>query len=142
MTQAELNKARNLRNQIRNEESRLQILRAAVGDLVPIMDGMPHAQAQSSRVENSAVPILELQRKIQTLKEQFQQACNELLEKFSRINFTPQEQAVITLRYVSCLSFNAIRAKINLSDARIFYIHRHALNKLKNFKAGMQSLFS
>lgn len=131
MTQADLNEARDLRDKIRAEERRLNSLRVAAQNLVPILDGMPHAQTQSSRVEKIAALILDTEHELEELKAKFETACVTIARNLRDESLTAQEQEILTLRYVGCMNFRDIEFKTNLSDARIFYLHRHALKKIK-----------
>lgn len=131
MTEMELNEARELKKQIRAEESHLQTLRAAAENLVPVLDGMPHAQNPKSRVAHIATLLIDAEQTLAALKEQLDIIAARLAEKIRCAPLTPREQEILILRYVACMNFRDIEFKLHLSDARIFYLHRQALSKIK-----------
>lgn len=131
MTHTELNEARELRQRIRDEERRLDALRVAAQNIVPILDGMPHERSQASKVEKVALLVFELERELAALKTQFESACVNITRKLRQENLDAQEFEILLLRYVACMNFRDIQCKLDVSDARVFYIHRNALKKLK-----------
>lgn len=131
MTQAELNEARELRRRIRDEERRLDALRAAAQNITPILDGMPHERSQSSRVEKVALLVLEVERELAALKARFETACVKITRALRCENLDAQEFEIMLMRYVACMNFRDIQFNLDKSDARVFYYHRNALKKLK-----------
>lgn len=134
MTQAELNKVRNLRDEVDAEKQRLATLRLAVQNLSPVLDGMPHTPTQSSRVEKLAVLILDSEHDLDELLVCFEDACVELSRKLKTAPLDPIEHKILVLRYVACMSFTEIEDAVNLSEARVFYWHRQAVQKLLDNK--------
>ena len=132
MTEKELTCARELKTRIRALEWRLQTLREDAAQLVPILDGLPHAQTQKSRIEELAVKIIAVEEEIATLKEKFVQAAFELDEKIESSTLDALERAVINLRYVACMNFLDIQGSLQISDATVFYVHRNARKKILN----------
>lgn len=131
MTERELNEVRELKKQIQVEERRLQALRAAAENLVPILDGMPHAKNRKSRVANIAALIIEEEQSLNKMRENVDNTSAELAEKIRNEPLTSREKEILILRYVACMNFRDIEFKLHLSDARIFYLHRSALRKIK-----------
>lgn len=131
MTEAELNEVRELKKKIQAEERQLQILRAAAENLAPILDGLPHAQNHSSRVAQIATLVIDAERSLNALKEKFDAVGAALTKKIQREPLTTREQEILILRYVACMNFRDIEFVLHLSDARVFYCHRSALNKVK-----------
>lgn len=130
MTERELNAVRELKQQIHAEERRLQVLRTAAESLVPVLDGMPHARSQSSRVAKIVTLIIEAEQALNALKETLDNVSTELVTKIRRAPLTTREQEILILRYVACMNFLDIEGELHLSDARIFYHHRQAVNKM------------
>lgn len=130
MTQVELSRPRELKQQIDFEEQRLKTLLTTADNIVQVLDGMPHARRQTSRVEKVATLIVEIEEKIAALKAEFETACVNLARKLREENLTSQELNVVTLRYVACMNFRDIEFELNMSDARVFYTHRHALKSM------------
>ena len=56
---AELNVVRELIQKLKREEQRLQALRTNAENIVPILDGLPHAKTAQSKVERLALKIIE-----------------------------------------------------------------------------------
>lgn len=134
MTQAELNKVRNLRDEVDAEKQRLATLRLAVQNLSPVLDGMPHTPTQSSRVEKLAVLILDSERDLDELLVCLEDACVELSRKLKNAPLDPIEHKILVLRYVACMSFTEIEEAVNLSEARVYFWHRQAVQKLLDNK--------
>lgn len=132
MTELELNSARDLRQKIRDLEWRLDALRADAENLVPILDGLPHGTDIKSRVENLAAKILDGEKELMTLREQFGREAFALDDKIIHSDLDALEQAVLNLRYVACLNFLDIQDRLRISDATVFYIHRTAKRKILN----------
>lgn len=130
MTHAELNRPRELKQQILREQCRLQTLRTSADNIALVQDGMPHNRGQNSRVEKIATFIIEIENEIAALKAEFETACVSLARKLRDEDLTAQEMSVITLRYVACMNFRDIERELDMSDARVFYTHRHALKSM------------
>ena len=127
MTEKELNSVRELKEQIRAKEWRLQALKTQAENVVPVLDGLPHATEVKSRVERLALQIVTLELELPTLREQFANAAFELGAKIDAAPLDAKAKAVLSLRYVSCLNFQDIWLKLNANDAQVFYLHRKAL---------------
>lgn len=138
MTRKELNEVRELRDAIRSIERRLKALREAVSNLTPILDGMPHAQSQTSKVESLSVLILETERELHDFKNRMVSTVGKISQAICRALLPAQEEEVLLLRYVACMNFRDIQFKLNLSDARVFYLHRHALKNFSPSKVVVQ----
>ncbi|MBQ4495659.1 MAG: DUF1492 domain-containing protein [Selenomonadaceae bacterium] len=133
MTEKELNSVREISRRIRDLEWRLQTLRAEAENIVPVIDGLPHATQIKSRVEKLALNITDCDNELINLREQFVNSALELGNKIDNAKLNSQEKTVLSLRYVSCMNFQDIWLKLDTSDANIFYLHRTALKKiLKN----------
>lgn len=131
MTEQELNSVRELKKRIRDLESHLQSLRTAAENLTPILDGLPHSTERKSRVEKIALMIVEEERELEDLREAAADAAVTLARRIKHADLTFQEREVAMLRYVACMNFRDIEAKLHMSDARIFFLHRQAEKKIK-----------
>ncbi|MBQ3336329.1 MAG: DUF1492 domain-containing protein [Selenomonadaceae bacterium] len=130
MTKKELNRARDLREQIRDIEWKIIKLRAGAEDLVPILDGLPHGNEVKSRVENLAIKLLAAQEELSRLLEEFGRTALDLEEKINHAELDELEKAVLTLRYVVCMNFLDIQDRLKLNDNSLFYYHRTAVKKI------------
>ena len=131
MTDKELNAARELKKLIQEEEQKLIGLRVSAQNITPVIDGLPHSQMPNSRVEKLAIKILEVDEKLKCLRRQFDEVAAQIAYEICNADLTAQEQTILIARYVECLNFRAIQFRLHLSDARIFYLHRHACEKMK-----------
>lgn len=131
MTVTELNSVRDLRQRIREQERRLNALRLSVQNLTPLLDGMPHSRSQTSRVEKIVVKAADLEREIESLRDECAAAAVTLTDKISAANLESHEETILILRYVACMNFRDIEFELGMSDARIFYLHRNSLRKVK-----------
>lgn len=120
-----------MRQRIRDAKRRLDALEVAAQNIVPIMDGLPHEQTQASRVEKIALLIAELSNELDALKAEFETACVKITQKLRSEPLDVHEFEVLILRYVACMNFRDIQFKLDISDARVFYLHRNAIRKLK-----------
>ena len=134
MTKKELNRARDLREQIRDIEWEIIKLRAGAEDLVPILDGLPRGNEVKSRVENLAIKLLMAQEELPRLLEEFGRVALDLEEKINCSELDELEKAVLTLRYVVCMNFRDIQFKLKLNENSTFYYHRIAVKKFLNFQ--------
>lgn len=134
MTKKELNRARDLREQIRDIEWKIIKLRAGAEDLVPILDGLPHGNEVKSRVENLAIKLLAAQEELPALLEEFGRVALDLEEQINHSELDELEKAVLTLRYVVCMNFRDIQFKLKLNENSTFYYHRIAVKKFLNFQ--------
>ena len=133
MTEKEMNCARELKKRIRELEWNLKALSKAAENLVPALDGLPHSKEIKSRVEKIALSIAEKETELANFREQFIKAALDLNNKIENAPLTSQEKTVLSLRYVSCMTFRDIWLNLETSDAKVFYLHRSALKKfLKN----------
>ena len=134
MTDQELNRARDLRQKIRDLERHLQALRLSVENLVPVIDGLPHSHEVSRRVEKLAVKIVDAERELDQLREEYVNAAIDLEQKINSAPLDLQEKTILILRYVACKNFRDIEFELKSNDARVFYLHRTAQKKFCRLK--------
>ena len=137
MTERELNEVRDLRDKIREKEWHAETLRRTADDLVPTRDGLPKDKTPHSRVESLIVRVRMLEEEADNLRGEMVEAAIRLTDKLSA-TLKGQELQIMSLRYVNCQSFLDIQEALNLSDARVFYLHRNALRKLKSHNSKLQ----
>ena len=130
MTDKELNKARDLRNKIRDLASHLQALRLSAQNIVPVIDGLPHSSEVKSRVEKLALKILEHERELSDLSRQFAITALDLTDRINRAEeLNQQEKSILLMRYVACMNFQDIWLELKTSEAHGFRLHRTATKK-------------
>ena len=134
MTESELNDVRGIKERIRDLEWHLKTLKLSVEKMVPIIDGLPHASDAKSKVEELTVQIIDDERELENLREQFVSATIELTSKINALKLSQMEKTVLIMRYGICMNFQNIWLELGISDARLFYIHRTALKKILKSK--------
>ena len=123
MTMEELNSVRELDKKIRAVESRLQALKINAENIVPILDGLPHAKTAQSKVERNALRIIESEQEIETLRAEMIQAKSTLADKIMSQVDEPNYQTLLVLRYVECLSFKETARRMHYTLRQIFRLH-------------------
>ena len=132
MTGSELNVVRDLNKKIYDCRCQLETLRISAENLVPIIDGLPHAKQAKSRVEKIVLMIAENESELETLKAQIIQAKSDLADKITCNVGTPTLQTLLILRYVECLSFKETARRMKSSLRHVYRLHE---NFLKNVTA-------
>ena len=129
-----LHAVRDLKERIVASESALLNLRGLAQNLVPTLDGMPRATTLESRVEKLAVKIIAAEQKLDVLKTELDRLSAELFDEIQRRVKSVQAQTVVTLRFVSCLSFRQIARRISYSLRQVFRLNKQGVNEYENFK--------
>ena len=114
---------RELVKKIKETERRLEILRMAATNLVPIIDGMPHATFSQSRVEKIALKTVEAEQELTKLYAEQEPTKAKLADKIIGMTDNTEFQTLLVLRYVECLSFREISRRIHYSLSRVFDLH-------------------
>ncbi|MBR0060244.1 MAG: hypothetical protein IJP68_02080 [Selenomonadaceae bacterium] len=130
MTEREINEVRELRSEINDLERKIELMRGALMNIVPLRNCMPQGHDLDSRVEKTVVEIGELEEELLELKERRELAKINITANICAANLTGQEAAVIYSRYVKCMRFRDICFELNYSDAHVFRLHGSALKKL------------
>ena len=119
----EINKARELSERIRGLEKKIESLRVSRNNIVPVLDGMPHASEVKSKVEKLALRIVEGERELDDLRTQFENEKTRIAFEIMAAIDEPLEQATLLLRYVSCLSFRDIARRLRCNLRQVFKIY-------------------
>ena len=130
MTERELNEVRELRSEINDLERKIELMRGALMNIVPLRDGMPQGHDLDSRVEKTVVKIGTLEEEVLELKKRRELAKIKITAAICAASLSDKEAAVIYRRYVKCMRFRDICFELKYSDAHVFYLHKHALRKL------------
>lgn len=119
MTKQELYIVRGLKKKQRDLEKRLQELKVAAENIVPVIDGLPRAKNAKSRVERIALDILSCEKELVEICGLVVTAQEELADKILFEITSPSLFTFAVLRYIECLSFEEIsqRMKITLRHA-------------------------
>ena len=130
MTERELNEARDLKERIRELERHIAALRLSAADIVPALDGMPHATDIKSKVEKLAARIVDDERELESIRAEFCAAAITIATRIQNADLKRQEKTLLILRYVVCMNFRDISFQMGLSDATTFRTHRDGLKKM------------
>lgn len=130
MDYQELNSVWAIKLQYDRALARLQDLRVLAEPTTPKLDGMPHAPAQSSKVETIATLIVETEKTLGDLATQIEREKFLLLSKLQTITMRDLPHRVMSYHYVACLSFNAIAKLMAFSRRYIVRLHDEAIRSL------------
>ena len=123
MAVAEINKARELSKRIRELERHIAALCLSRDNIVPVLDGMPHASDLKSKVEKLALQIVENQRVLDSLRVELRQEKNRLASAIMTEVDAPIAQSLLLMRYVSCLPFREIARRMSYGLRHVFKLH-------------------
>lgn len=123
MTVSEINKARELSKRIRELERQITALILSRDNIVPVLDGMPHATEVKSKVERLALRIVEGERELESLRAEFEQEKTRIANAIMMNFDEPTKQTLLLLRYVSCLSFREIAHRLHYGLRYVFKLH-------------------
>ena len=135
-----LNAVRELKERIVTTEAELSNLRGLAQNLVPTLDGMPRATTLESRVEKLAVKIIAAEQNLDVLKTELDRLSAELFDEIQRRVKTTQAATVLSLRFVTCLSFRQIARRISYSLRQVFRLNKQGVNEYENFKGEEMTL--
>lgn len=127
MTKEELCSVRELQKKIRTHEQRLEALRMSAKNIVPILDGLPHATEAKSKVEKIALRIVEVERELEELRGQLVQSKSGLADKIMREVEAPEVQTLLILRYVDCCPYKEIARRMRYALRHVFKLHERFL---------------
>lgn len=129
MTDTEINKARELLRTIRRLERRVAQLKLSRDNIVPVLDGMPHATAVKSKVEKLALMIVEGERDVDILRVAWAEAKVDVANAIMYEVDDPICQALLLLRYVECLPFKDVARRMKYSLRHMFRLHDETLKR-------------
>ena len=125
-----LNSVWELQTKYERETRRLEDLKFFALPSAPPLDGMPHAPAQTSKVEKITMLIVEAEQMLITLTEQLEQQKYKLLSALKDIPMKELPKRVLNYHYVGCQSFNGIAKLLRYSRRYILTLHDEGLRAL------------
>lgn len=128
MTRDELNKVRDLTEEIKLREEKLQGLRETQMALSKL--GEVLGRGSSSQVEKVALEIVTLERGLDALRERSWEAARALVEQISRADLTGLEARLLSLRYVACLPISLIRDQLKIGERRYYKVQAAGEKKI------------
>ena len=135
-----LNAVRELKEKIVTAEAELENLRGLAQNLVPTMDGTPTVRSLDSRVEKLALKIVAAEQKLDALKTELDRLSAELFDEIQRRVKSVQAATVVTLHFVTCLSFRQIARRISYSLRQVFRLNQQGVTEYENFKGEESSM--
>lgn len=123
---------RELEQKILRLEEKITTLRETMSGMEPAkLDGLPKEKNfLSSRVEKIAQELIDGERELEELRAEQRVLGAELTIEILR-HVHGRAARIMVMRYVLLNRFRDIAFELNLSDARIYYIHAETLKKLK-----------
>lgn len=119
-----LSTVQELKAEIEQEQSRLESLRAAATTITRQLDGLPRQTSQSSRVEELTVKIVDSERRLNELADEYAAASIQLLDEIhSRIK-SSASCSVLFERYCLCKPFAEIATSLNYTESSVYQFHR------------------
>lgn len=129
-----LNAVRELKERVVSAEAELANLRGLAQNLVPTLDGLPTVRSLDSRVEKLTVKVVDAEAELDRLKIEFDKAAAELYDEIQRRVRSIELVAVLSLRFVSCLSFRQIAKRIHYSARQVFRLNQQGIFEFNNFE--------
>lgn len=129
MTVAEINKARELLKTVRGLEQRVARLKLSYNNIVPVLNGMPHATLAKSKVETLALLIVEGEHNVDALRAAWAEAKADVANVIMCEIDDPICQAMFLLRYVECLPFKEVAQRMQFSVRHVFRLHDETLKR-------------
>lgn len=130
MTYAELNAVWDAKLRLERERRRLVDLKVCAVSMTPLLDGMPHATALQSKVEQIALLIAESEQVIKDMCQTLAQRKFELLSRLQALPMNELQQRVLSYHYVACLKFKEIAKRLNFTKEYISKLHNRGLQAL------------
>lgn len=113
-----------LEQEIKFTRNRLLLLRQMATNITPIIDGLPRKSSVSSKIENAAVQIVDAQRRLDELADEYATTTIELSEKIYQRVKGGKMREILFQRYVLCKSFAEIAADMNYDTTHIYRLHK------------------
>ena len=124
----ELTMCRKLRSKITSLEARIADVQSTAITARRI-DFVPRAAATESTPEKLTRLIVDGERELEALREEFAIAAGELAAEIFQRVADVKTARILLLRYVDCLSFEDIIRATNFSRGHVFKLHRDGCRK-------------
>ena len=98
----------------------------------PLIDGLPHAHQQTSRVESAVCKIEEAENDLRGLEFDLVEKQIALTAEIFRRVHRRAVAEILCRRYVRLEQFGAIAAEMCLSEPRIYALHRQGVKEYKS----------
>ena len=121
---------REIRAELKFEESMLAALRESVTVRTAKLSDMPKSKAVNSEVERIALRIVDAEKKVEELKIVFNEAMARLEKKIKDAVKKSVSRVILILRYVDCMKFEDIGAVIGYSEKHTRRLHKKALGMI------------
>lgn len=110
---------------------KIETLRDAQQNIVPVMDGLPKSHGkENSRLEEMATRIMTLEEELNAVKaEQVAAAVDLTFEIIERVPYPMTN--ILILRYVGCRKFAQIISEFNWTEPHIYRLHAEGVKAFK-----------
>ena len=122
---------KNVRNEIKKLEEKLQDISDALQRLTVCNDGTPKTPTRSDTMSALLATKLDLEKEVEERIAALMKMRIELATKlFADVSLSNHERKVLLLRYVDGLPFKEIARQMKYSENQIFLNHRRGLKKI------------
>lgn len=145
MTLEELKRVRVLRKQLEEKPEILAALRDSAERTTTAykrdrigkqsftaLDLSPHGNFAESRIERLIPGIIDGEKELAELQDEFEKAVTELTKNIQSEFSNPTEQTLMLYRYVACRSFKEISNILRYSYRYVYSLHDKAMKKILN----------
>ena len=113
-----------MEQEIKFIRNKLVLLRQMATSITPIIDGLPRKSSVSSKIEKATVQIVDAERRLAELADEYAATTIELSEKIYQRVQGGKMREILFQRYVLCKSFDEIAADMNYDTTHIYRLHK------------------
>ena len=121
-----------LQREIEVWRRKLDVLRQVACVTTSKISGVPKAKNHSSTTESITLKIIETENRIAELCKDFAALSLELTAEINR-RVAGVENTILFLRYIQCMPFADIATLMNLSESRVYQLHRNGKRTFEHF---------
>ena len=120
-----LSQARSIKTRLETMAEQLAYLRSAAEYVPPRLSEAPDSSPNPHKHEAAMIRVMEMEERILATREKL----IEVSEVISGVS-DPTQQAILAKRYLRSKSWSEISGEVNYSLARVYEIHRDALESV------------
>lgn len=92
------------------------------------LDGLPHGTKNESRTESLATKIVDTERELENLRDEYAAASFQLVSEINQ-RVSGKASTVLFLHYIMFEPFTEIAAEMKISPSHVSKLHRHGVNQ-------------
>ncbi|MCF0262423.1 MAG: hypothetical protein HUK23_05895 [Sphaerochaetaceae bacterium] len=123
-------RAKNISRIIEKKEKRLESIRSKLGDSAKALDGLGSSSTPHSPFEADLLFAIDLEKEIQNLNAQLQQARTDIWYAIKGVS-NPNVEEVLIYRYLDYKEWVDISRCMDFSLDYVYRLHRRGLESLK-----------